>query len=705
MIPSVNLLLVRLFAPASLALLSACVAAGGGGSTPPPPPPPSLALFAGNLGGPGSCDGIGAAASFYQPRAVATDTAGNVYVADGNNNTVRKVTPTGAVSTLAGTVGVLGSADGTGAAASFGYPSGVATDSSGNVYVVDQGTALRKITSAGVVSTLAGTAGVLGNADGAGAAASFSWLTGVATDGAGNVYVSDYYDNSVRRISMIRKVTPAGVVTTFAGTPGVIGSADGTGAAASFNLPAGLATDSSGNVYVADSKNNTIRKITPAGAVSTLAGTAGMSGSANGTGQLARFLRPSGVTTDSTGNVYVADCGDNVSNGTIRKITPGGVVSTFAGTAGAVGSADGAGAAASFHVPSGVATDSVGNIYVADLGNSTIRKVTPGGVVSTLAGSPRVAGIADGPGVAAGFNRPRGVATDKAGNVYVADTDNATIRRITPAGVVITFAGTAGMYGSTDTAGGTPSFSSPYGLATDSAGNVYVADQDNNTIRKITPTGVVTTLAGSAGVAGSTDTTVGTPSFNQPWGLATDATGNVYVADSINYIIRKITPVGVVTTLAGTAGNYGSSNGTGAAASFSNLTGITTDSAGNVYVADSGNNTIRKITPAGVVSTFAGTAGVAGSADGVGSAASFRWPTGVATDSAGNVYVADQDNNTIRKITPNGVVTTVAGVAGKLGFTPGVLPGVLGSPTGVAIHGSTMYITFNNGVAVVKNLP
>ncbi len=618
-----------------LALMLALAGCGGA-------PAPSLALLAGNMAGAGFTDGSGAAARFNSTRGVATDNAGNVYVADTDNSTIRKITPAGVVTTLAGTAGVFGSADGTGAAARFNSPTGIATDSAGNVYVADNGN------------------------------------------------------------STIRKITPAGVVSTLAGDASMpAGSTDGTAAAARFKHPSGVATDSAGNVYVADDFNSTIRKITPAGVVSTLAGTAGLSGSTDGTGAAARFNFPQGIATDSAGNVYVAD----TVNSTIRKITPAGVVSTLAGTAGLSGSTDGTGAAASFSFPQGVATDNAGNVYVADAFNSTIRKITPPGVVTTLAGMAGVFGSADGTGAAARFNSPTGVATDSAGNVYVADNVNSTIRKITPAAVVTTLAGKAGVFGSPDGTGAVASFNFPRGVATDSAGNVYVADTANSTIRKITPAGVVTTLAGAAGVFGSADGTGAAARFNSPFGVATDSAGNVYVADAFNSTIRKITPAGVVTTLAGAAGVFGSADGTGAAASFNFPQGVATDSTGNVYVADTVNSTIRKITPAGVVTTLAGTAGVSGSADGTGAAARFNRSQGVATDGAGNVYVADTNNSIIRKITSAAVVSTIAGGAGEIGFTEGALPGVLAFPKAVAVSGTSLYITLYNGVAVVQNRP
>ncbi|MGZ5441352.1 MAG: hypothetical protein ACXW4P_04610 [Thermoanaerobaculia bacterium] len=399
----------------------------------------------------------------------------------------------------------------------------------------------------------------------------------------------------------------------------------GAGAAASFNNPSGVAADSGGNLYVADTNNHTIRKITPAGIVTTLAGLAGVAGNADGTGSAARFEHFGGVATDSGGNVYVADTG----NDTIRKITPAGVVTTLAGSAGVSGNADGTGSAARFENPSGLATDSGGNVYVADTGNDTIRKITPAGVVTTLAGSAYESGNQDGTGSAARFFSPQGVATDGAGNVYVVDRDNFAIRKITAAGVVTTLAG--GQYGGADGIGSAASFAFPLGVAADNGGTVYVADTSNLTIRKITPAGVVTTVAGDAGAEGSADGTGRTARFLSPRGVAADSGGNVYVADSRNHTIRKITPAGVVTTLAGQR-LVGGADGTGSAARFNNPYGVAIDSGGNVYVADRNNNTIRKVTVAGLVTTFAG------SADGTGTAARFSFPHAVATDSGGNVY-------------------------------------------------------------------
>ncbi|MES2410232.1 MAG: T9SS type A sorting domain-containing protein [Bacteroidota bacterium] len=317
-------------------------------------------------------------------------------------------------------------------------------------------------------------------------------------------------------------------------------------------------------------------------------------------------------------------------------------VTTFAGST--QGYTDGAGSAAQFHLPYGVATDAAGNVYVGDQNNHKIRKITPTGVVTTFAGSTQ--GSDDGIVTVAKFNNPHGVATDAAGNVYVADLLNHRIRKITPSGVVSTFAGSSQGYA--DGPGASARFYSPTGVATDGSGNVYVADYNNNKIRKITSAGVVSTLAGS--IYGFAEGTGASAQFRNPTGVATDALGNVYVADYYNDRIRKITPAGVVTTLAGSGPALGSSDGIGEAAKFYRPIALTTDETGNVYVSDTLGQKIRKVTPTGVVTTLAGN-GSSGSTDGPGTTAKFNHPIGIATDAAGNIYIADATNHRIRKIT------------------------------------------------------
>jgi len=540
--------------------------------------------------------------------------------------------------------------------------------------------------------TMAG-ASPAGDEDGTGTAARFNAPTGVAADASGNLYVADQQN------CFIRKVTPAGVVTRFGGNTvnnNPCGSTNGASTVAQFNGPNGVAVDGAGNVYVADTFNNKIRKITPAGVVSTLAGS-GAFGAADGAGGTASFRSPRGVAVDAAGNVFVAD----TQNHTIRQVTPGGVVSTVAGLAQTSGLVNDIGTAARFNNPWGIAVDTSGNLYIAELNNHAIRKIANDAprTVTTLAGG--TFGSQDGTGPGPRFNGPRGVAVDGAGTVYLADTGNNRIRQVTAAGVVTTLAGSF-RNGGFDGAGATARFNNPEGIAVDAAGVVYVADTTNDNIRKIA-LGTVTTLAGFAGSFGSADGAEGAARFGLPFGVAVDSSRTVYVADRGNNTIRKITPAGVVTTFAGLADNGGNVDGTGSAARFGSPAGVAVDSAGTAYVFDAGNGTVRKITPDRVVTTLAGD-GTFGRTDGTGSAARFSSQGGIAVDSTtGVVYVADGLNNSIRRVTPLGVVTTVAGATdGTGGFADGIGNAArFSGPRALAIDAAgVMYIadTFNQRI-------
>ncbi|MGZ3999470.1 MAG: NHL domain-containing protein, partial [Mucilaginibacter sp.] len=748
------------------------------GGTVPSNPYARVTTIAGVAGIKGSTNGAAGSATFNQPYGIAIDPSGNIYVAEQVGNLIRKITPAGVVSTFAGS-GSATTANGTGIAASFDFPSGLTIDSAGNFFVSDQATSMiRKITPQAIVSTYAG-GGSPPYQNGQGYLAGFNGPLGIASDKTGDLYVADSYN------ALIRKIAPGANVSTFAGVAGNQGTTDGSGTAARFTQPAGIATDASGNVYVSDA--NRIRKITPGGLVSTLAGS-GTFASVNGAGIAASFGSPTGLVLDPLGNVYVTDQAFNC----IRKVTPDGVVTTIAGSSTTFGSADGIGTLATLNFPAGLTIDSSGNLYLVDEGNELIRKITttgyaidkplpPGlyfdGSTGTISGTPTAAspaanytitaynisgvstaiiniqvgaplfpapvisytgsqsytvntaisplsptntggavpamvysqvttqagsgaaGAVNATGPAASFKSPYGTATDGAGNIYVADAGNNLIRKISSGGVVTTFAG-SGAYGSANGTATAASFSSPRGVSVDGAGNVYVADQGSNKIRMITPAGVVSTLAGS-GTAGSTNATGAAASFNSPFGVTVDNTGKVYVADYGNNLVREIAPGGVVTTLAG-SGATGAVNATGTSASFHGPRNVTTDGAGNVYVADQGNNLIRKISPGGVVTTFAGS-GAAGHANGTGTAASFSAPSGVACDPSGNIYVSDAGSNQIRLITPGGVVTTLAGsgAAGAVNATGTAAS--FNSPYGPSVDGAgNLYVAELNNQQIRK---
>ncbi len=736
----------------------------------------------------GANNDAGTAATFSAPVGAVTDGSGTTYVADKGNHLIRRISPLGVATTLAGT-GSLGSTDDTGTAASFNAPQGLALDGAGILYVADTGNnKIRKIViSTGVVTTFLGTGvagynnvggsvtfsgptglalyglylyvadagnnkirritisngqvspvsgsatNIAGLVNGSSATVRFSNPTGICADGDGNLYVADKTNNLIRKIVGY-------VVTTLAG--GGAGTAtDGTGTAATFNSPAGVATDPFGNVYVTDQGNNLIRKIiTSSGAVTTFAGTT-TSGHADGRGTAATFSSPTGISSDALGNLIITDNTNNLirrmvaytitpalpaglalnettgviygtpkeasaattytisfGNGTgtgtttvniatrsvtipaityttpkiyptnslITPLSPTntGGTPTFAafgssvtlaggGSVGGVtsGNANATGQSATFAAPGGVAVDGSGNTYVADQSNNLIRKINAAGEVITLAGSGSV-GSANGTGIAATFSQPSGVALDGLGNLYVADAGNNMIRKITlSTALVSTFAGTG--YSGFTSGAALAKFNGPSALAVDSIGTVYVADQKNNLIRKITPGGTVTTLAGggSNGAASGIVNGATLTKFNSPAGIAVDGNGNVYVADKKNNAIRKITPLGVVSTFAGIdSTSAGHADGTGAAATFNGPSGLAMDGKGNLYVSDWGNHTIRKIVlSTAEVTTVAGSI-TAGHAEGTGTAARFSAPAGMAFDATGNLFIADQANNLIRKI-------------------------------------------------------
>ena len=679
-----------------------------------------LSVFIGSLDGPGNVDGSGPVVRFNAPGNLAADRTGNIYVADSASHTIRKITPSGVVSTIAGRAGWPGWADGRGITARFNRPTGIAVDRQGNIFVADSENRLvRKINADGVVSSFAGTVDNKGKDGDIDLAAHFGVLRGLTIDSAGNIFVSD--DGNV-----IRRITPTGSVSILAGKPYQTGYVDGPGTSARFDGVFGMATDSADNLYVADAFNRVIRKITPAGLVSTFAGKAGTDDSIDGVGSAARFHCPIDVTTDHDGNLYVADgfplFEDQESR--IRRVTSHGNVTTILAAASGKESGGDAGESAKYMNISGITVDGSGNIYIAEYKRSTVSKIALTSGATTRYGSiegEQSVGYYDGVGSEARFDEPDGVAVDNVGNVYVANGGvSSAIRIITQDGVVSTLGASVTREGVVFRVDQNHDFTELHGVARDDAGNIYVADsliknlsrdvgmgpgvlfrflerKKFNYIRKISPSGMVSTLAGRSA------------RLSFPRGVAIDKSGNIYVADTDNHTIRKIAPrlfIGSrISTLAGTEDVSGSADGIGATALFRFPEGVATDGAGNIYVADTGNNTIRKITTDGTVTTLAGTAGQSGSADGIGSAASFAGPRSLAVDSTENLYVVDGGNHTIRKITPAGVVSTLVGKVGQIGFEAGALPGVLAAPMGIAIHGSSLYITMRNGVAIVRNLP
>lgn len=321
---------------------------------------------------------------------------------------------------------------------------------------------------------------------------------------------------------------------------------------------------------------------------------------------------------------------------------------------------------------------------------ATLSSGIAGLTLEIFAGDSTVLGTADGTGAAARFNASFGISSDASGNVFVADSQSESIRKISPTAVVSTFAGTPGINGITDGTGAAASFNVPTDVAVDRLGNIFVVEDVNKSVRKITPAGVVTTIAGT--------------SMDGPYGIAIDSSDNLFIADYRGQKIVKITAAGIVSDFAGAYGG-GSDDGTGLNAKFGGPMGIAIDGSDNIYVTDEGNHTIRKITQAGVVTTIAGMAGQQGYADCIGTAARFQHPQGIDIDSSGNLYVVDHGNVVIRKISPAGVVTTLAGTAGVNQFSAAALPSSLKNPKGLTLSGSSLFISDQHAIAVIRNLP
>lgn len=615
-----------------------------------------MEVLAGQVGGSGFADGMGTLARFRHPVAIAVDAKGQAYVADAENHTIRKISPEGLVSTLAGVPGHPGSQDGPAAQASFNHPEGVACDGAGNVYVSDTGNhIIRCISPKGKVSTLAGTPGQLGTNDGKGAEAHFNKPTGLALDAKGTLWISDTGNHTIRALD------GKGRVTTSLGLSGQKGCQNGLAAMATFNEPRGLAFDTQGNLFIADRKNHVIRKRTPAGEVSTFAGDPERTRISDGPAASAGFNDPLSISFDPSGNMLVADS----LTDSLRRISPAGEVMTMAGAWGHPGNQDGKGREARFDHPSGVAVDAQGRCWVADSENHVIRWVDAQGQVRTGAGLPRLKGSQDGQGTAARFFSPCGMARTSSGEILVADSGNHIIRKISKDGRVSTLAGIPEKWGSRDGRDPRPMFFSPRDLALGPDGQVLVADTYNSALRILEADGTVKTQAGRLYGDGRADGPGLEARFKRPSALVLDPEGNAYVADTENNAIRKVSPKGEVSTLPGF---------------FTKPLGIARDAKGALYVTESSKSTIQKIALDGAVSLFAGQPGKAGFADGPASSAQFRYPWGILVDPAGNVLVADEGNHAVRKISPDGRVTTLLGHPGEAQTCPGPLPAWIDSP-------------------------
>jgi trimeric autotransporter adhesin len=652
----------------------------------------SISTIAG--GAPAPTPATATNAAIGRTSRVTTDSAGNVYFSA--NHSVYRMATNGTLTLVAGNSRAGYSGDGGPATrAQLNDPKGLALDAAGNLYIADsQNNRVRMVDRNGVISTFAGTGaisfggGPRTHNDGGPATNGLLHLpSGVAVDKSGIVYIADTGDN------IIRKVGTDGIITTFAGD-GYAGFYDKDDNASDdvlpdaidseFNKPADVAVDGNGNVYIADTSNQVVRKVTSAGKISMFAGdaSAGFKGD-NGEAIKAGLIAPIALSIDGSGNVYIMSNGD----GRIRRVDTKGVITTVAGN-GVPGFTDGAAGSAQFNFPTGLAVDGSGNVYVADSLNLRIRKIT-GGSVSSVAGNGNFSYSGDnGPALNAQLSSPLGVAADASGNVYIADTANSTVRRVSREGTIVNVLGTGqpgsgdnqlsapqavavdaagNLYiadtlngrirrvsgGAVSTIGGTDNFFTPTGVAVDASGNVYVADLNRHIVRRVAANGTVTTVAGSGvqGFGGDNGPATGAR-LNSPRAVAVDTAGNLYIADTGNNRIRRVNTSGQISTVAGT-GVPGFSGDAGLAvnAQIVGPVGIAADSSGNLYFSD--GSRIRKVFASGFIVTLAGNTTPGYSGDGgVAATAQLNSPAALAVDSAGNVYFADAGNHAVRVLQP-----------------------------------------------------
>ena len=668
-------------------------------------------------------------AAVGDPARVGTDAAGNFYF--GSLHSVFRVNSSGVLQRIAGNgrAGYTGDG-GPATGAQLFTPVGIAVDSAGNVYVADlAASVVRRIAPGGTIATIAGTGTAGYNGDGGPAAqAQLNGPMGLAVDGAGNLFVADTGNHR------IRKIAANGAISTVAGNGSAgYGSDGGPATGTELNQPEGVAVDAGGNLYIADTMNDRVREVTANGNITTVAGTGlsavygsvydetGVSTTTgdNGPATSAAVVLPTDVAMDAAGSLYIADYG----NARIRVVTKG-IIRAFAGSAaGGIPLISGQAAAGEqLNGPTGLAVDGGGNVYFAEgsigsgsglgTGDYRIWVVNGGsGILSAAAGNGLESYAGDGGAASlAELNGPAGIAIDQSGTLYLADSANHRIRRVTASGAIETFAGTgtAGYAGD-----GGPAkqaqLNRPTGVAVDATGNVYISDTDNNRIRKVSSDGTVYTIAGNGNASFYGDGLVGgQASLHAPGGLAMAPDGTLYVADTLNQRVRKLTASGVISTVAGNGlAGFSGDGGQGTAAALNQPASVALDAAGNLYIADLGNNRVRALSPQGYITTVAGNGSNGSSGDGsAATGASLAGPQGVAVDGAGNLYIAQSGGNTLREVASGGAISTVAGSGACCYSGDGGPPlaAALNSPWNVAVDATgNIYFTDygNNAVRVV----
>jgi uncharacterized protein (TIGR03437 family) len=648
-------------------------------------------------------DGAAVAAQLAQPEGLAMDRAGNLYIADAANHRVRKVSPAGIITTVAGNGHPGFSGDGgPSEAAQLNQPYGLAMDAAGNLYIADFGNQrVRRVGADGVIQTVAGN-GERGGAGDGGHATSAQLLgpRNLLRGADGSLYLSEFDGHRVRRIG------PDGVIATVAGT-GIAGYSGDGGAAprAQLDSPAGLAMDGAGALYIADTGNARVRKVA-AGIISTVC-------------DRARFQTPSvglsGIAADGAGNLYLPE----MVNGFVWRLSPGGALTRVAGAPGTQGASGDGGAAMNTKLvrPPDVMLDAAGNLYISEF--ARVRRVSAlDGTVSTVAGDGTFGFAGEGTSaLRAALRAPAGLAF-RNGALYIADRGNQRVRKVTADGLIATVAGGRaepgqadyGGYGGDGLAATSARLNSPAAVAFDAAENLYIADAGNNRVRRVDPGGIIITAAGSGtsgGLGGDGDPAALIPLL-RPQGLALDAVGALYIADTGHDRVLRVDGAGTVSTVAGTGSpGYTGDGDTSLALQLHGPAGLALDRDGNLYLADTLNHRVRMLTPGGVLSTAAGTGEAGFSGDGgAAAAAELSYPCAVAVDANRNLFIADSGNNRIRLVTPDGKIATIAGTgeAAYNGEQGAALEIALYNPCGLALDDQGNLLVADTGNDRVRRL-
>lgn len=650
-------------------------------------------------------------APLNSPSGTAFDSEGNLYIVSSGSNAVRKVDKNGIITTVAGN-GKMGYSGDNGLAinATFCRPEGIAIDKEGNLYVSDYGNnVVRKIEkSSGIISTVAGNKNLNYPAPiGDGGLATSALIRaprGLAIDSQGNMFICDSYNNAVR------KVDTKGIITTFVGNEFV-------------GTPSGIAIDPSGNMYIADRGHDEVLKIDAKGAVSTFAGNRNLDYTSaigdGGPATKARLVGPTGVTLDKEGNVFICELFGNV----VRKVDKTGTITTVAGSykgnednSGYEGDG-GAATSALLSSPEYLAIDKDDNIIITDNGNNLIRKIDKAGIITSIAGNGSLSLFGDNSeAVSASFSDPYRIAADAAGNLYISDSGNNAVRKIDTKGVITTVAGhgIAGYKGDKGPAA-SAELNYPDGVTVDKAGNLYICDHDNNVIRKVDTTGIITTIAGNGkrGYLGDGKSAI-TASLAGPEDIAIDSVGNIYICDTGNNVIRKVDTNGIITTVAGKRMFDIAQNGDLATSiDLKQPDTIALDALGNLYIGEWNKSDVLKVDPNGKITRVAGNGTSGYSGDGSDAVnATFRGISALTIDKAGNMFICDCDNDVIRKVDTNGIISTITGNAeigreykkGCKGDGGPAVSALIYNPTGIALDPSGNIYIADVGNNVIREI-